>query len=80
MAALRIGVATWDDPLRRAEFLARVRACRSTANPAGVLVWNTDKRYLEDLARAGVPTIPTVLVPPGAALHAPAGDSVVKPS
>ena len=72
--------STWDYPLRRAGFLAWVRACRATANPAGVLAWNTDKRYLEDLARAGVPTIPTVFVPPGAVLRAPAGDSVVKPS
>ena len=72
--------STWDYPLRRAEFLAWARSCRTTANPAGVLAWNTDKRYLDDLADAGVPTIPTVFVPPGAALHAPAGDCVVKPS
>ena len=31
--------STWDYPLRRAEFLAWVRACRATANPAEVLVW-----------------------------------------
>jgi glutathione synthase/RimK-type ligase-like ATP-grasp enzyme len=72
--------STWDYPLRRDEFLTWTRACRTTLNPADVLAWNTDKRYLDDLSRAGVPTVPTVLVPPGAALRAPAQDYVVKPT
>ena len=72
--------STWDYPLRREEFLAWARACPRTANPVDVLVWNTDKRYLDDLARAGVPTVPTVLVPPGAAWTPPEGDHVVKPT
>ena len=72
--------STWDYPLRRGEFLAWSRRCRWTANPVDVLAWNTDKRYLEDLRRAGVPTVPTALVPPGEALRAPAGDYVVKPT
>jgi len=49
-------------------------------NPGDVLDWSTDKRYLGDLARVGVPTVPTVLVPPGAAWTAPDGDHVVKPT
>jgi hypothetical protein len=57
--------STWDYPLRRDEFLRWARGCPRTANPVDVLVWNTDKRYLDDLARAGVPTVPTLLVPPG---------------
>lgn len=32
------------------------------ANPASVLRWNTDKRYLEALTRAGVATTPTLFV------------------
>ena len=32
-------------------------------NPVPVLRWNTDKAYLEELANAGVPTVPTRLVP-----------------
>ena len=72
--------STWDYPLRRDEFLTWVRSCRRTANPADVLAWNTDKRYLADLARAGVPTVPGVLVPPGARLVPPDGDYVVKPT
>ena len=50
------------------------------ANPVDVLVWNTDKRYLDDLAAAGLPTVPTVFVPPGSDWPAPAGDLVVKPT
>jgi glutathione synthase/RimK-type ligase-like ATP-grasp enzyme len=31
-------------------------------NPAPVLSWNADKRYLDDLARAGARTVPTLFV------------------
>jgi glutathione synthase/RimK-type ligase-like ATP-grasp enzyme len=72
--------STWDYPLRRDEFLRWARGCPRTANPVDVLIWNTDKRYLDDLAAAGVPTVPTVLVPPGATWTAPGGDHVVKPT
>ncbi|WP_220036007.1 ATP-grasp domain-containing protein [Modestobacter versicolor] len=72
--------STWDYPLRHAEFLRWARGCPRTVNPVDVLAWNTDKRYLDDLARAGVPTVPTVLVPPGTAWTAPDGDHVVKPT
>ena len=33
-----------------------------------VLRWNTHKRYLQVLARQGIPTIPTVWLPPGKSL------------
>ena len=72
--------STWDYPLRRDEFLAWTRTCARTVNPRAVLEWNTDKRYLADLAAAGVPTAPTAFVPPGSALAAPDGDYVVKPA
>jgi O-ureido-D-serine cyclo-ligase len=35
-------------------------------NPLEVVRWNTDKRYLVELARAGVPVVPTRFVSPGA--------------
>lgn len=75
--------STWDYPLRRPEFLAWVERCRRTVNPADVLAWNTDKRYLDDLSDAGVATVPTVFVEPGGT--GPRGltagvDIVVKPS
>ncbi|MGH3967501.1 MAG: hypothetical protein ACRDTV_05115 [Mycobacterium sp.] len=41
---------------RPAEFLAWTRRVRHLLNPPDVVRWNTDKRYLRDLQRAGVPT------------------------
>jgi hypothetical protein len=57
--------STWDYVPRRAEFLAwaeRVEAVTALANPAEVLRWNTDKRYLADLAHLGVPVVPTTFL------------------
>ena len=54
--------STWDYAPRRDDFLAwarRVEAATRLFNPADVLAWNTDKRYLDDLAGAGVPVVPT---------------------
>jgi hypothetical protein len=45
---------------RWAAFLDRWPAHVPIANPAPVLRWNTDKLYLADLERAGVPTVPTI--------------------
>jgi len=60
----------WDYFVRLAEFRAwldarianQVRLC----NSAEILSWNFHKRYLEDLAVAGVPVVPTIIVPQGA--------------
>jgi glutathione synthase/RimK-type ligase-like ATP-grasp enzyme len=50
-------------------------------NPADVVAWNTDKRYLTDLRDAGVPVVPTAWVRPGEAWEVPAdGDWVIKPA
>jgi glutathione synthase/RimK-type ligase-like ATP-grasp enzyme len=50
-------------------------------NPAPVLAWNTDKRYLDELAAAGLPTVPTTFLAPGDAFAAPDGaELVVKPT
>ena len=54
--------STWDYAPRREEFLAwarRVEASSLLLNPAEVLAWNTDKRYLGELDAAGVPVFPT---------------------
>jgi glutathione synthase/RimK-type ligase-like ATP-grasp enzyme len=75
--------STWDYPLRRREFLTWSQRCRRTANPADVLAWNTDKRYLDDLSAAGVPTVPTLFVEPGGTVPrewASGGDVVIKPA
>ncbi|WP_438317101.1 ATP-grasp domain-containing protein [Streptomyces sp. HUAS TT3] len=76
--------STWDYPLRRSEFLAWAGAVQAVArldNPAGVVRWNTDKVYLQDLARLGVPVVPTRFIAPGEEVVLPdGGQFVVKPS
>jgi hypothetical protein len=60
--------STWDYTERFAEFLAwaeRTAKLTTLLNPPPVIRWNTDKHYLRDLARAGVPTVPTQFVEPG---------------
>jgi O-ureido-D-serine cyclo-ligase len=60
--------STWDYAERFAEFLAwaeRTAKLTTLVNPPPVIRWNTDKHYLRDLARAGVPTVPTQFVEPG---------------
>ena len=62
--------STWDYADRIDEFLGwaeRVDARTRLCNPPAVLRWNTDKHYLRDLARAGVPVVPTRFVEPGEA-------------
>jgi glutathione synthase/RimK-type ligase-like ATP-grasp enzyme len=60
--------SAWDYSWRAAEFVTwarRTGAVTRLANPAAVVRWNTDKRYLGDLAAAGVPVVPTRYVTPG---------------
>jgi glutathione synthase/RimK-type ligase-like ATP-grasp enzyme len=51
--------STWDYPERRDAFTAWADGLARVLNPAGVIRWNTDKRYLRDLAAAGLPVVPT---------------------
>ncbi|MGI5244325.1 ATP-grasp domain-containing protein [Dactylosporangium sp. CA-139066] len=72
---------TWDYARRRDEFVAWARTVPRLANPAAVIEWNTDKRYLRDLAFAGIPIVPTTWVEPGEEWAPPAeGEIVVKPA
>ncbi|HME49927.1 hypothetical protein [Mycobacterium sp.] len=73
--------ATWDYAERLDEFLAWTTTVRHLLNPAAVVAWNTDKRYLLDLARRGVPIVPTAVFAPGEEVQLPpGGEVVVKPS
>jgi glutathione synthase/RimK-type ligase-like ATP-grasp enzyme len=73
--------ATWNYTLRRADFLAWVGSVPRLYNPAPVVLPNTDKAYLAELADAGLPVVPTRLVPPGTELELPeSGEFVLKPS
>lgn len=61
---------TWDYWHRRDAFVAwaeQVGAATRLHNPARVIRWNTDKRYLSELEQAGVPIAPTVWLPRGSA-------------
>jgi len=73
---------TWDYVLRRAEFLEWAGSVPRLANPAAVLRWNTDKRYLDELARDGLPVVSTRFLAPGQPFVAPDGDGelVIKPA
>ncbi len=72
--------ATWDYIDRVNEFLAWTRRVRNLLNAPKVVAWNTDKRYLADLAKAGVPTLPSRFFAPGERVRLPAGEVVVKPA
>lgn len=54
--------STWDYDIRREEFLAWARSVPRLLNGAEVFAWNTDKAYLAELAAAGAPVVPTVVV------------------
>jgi cystathionine gamma-synthase len=59
---------TWDYAGQRERFVRwadAVGAHTSLHNPAALIRWNTDKRYLRDLAAGGVPTVDTVWLEPG---------------
>lgn len=57
---------TWDYQTRPAAFLAWADSVGPRLlNPAAVLRWNLDKRYLRELAEAGAPLAPTVWLEPG---------------
>ena len=74
---------TWDYWDRPAEFLATLRRIESETrlfNPSSLVAWNSDKRYLADLAAAGVPVVPSRFVDPGSSAVVPAGEVVVKPA
>ncbi len=63
--------STWDYHEKHDDFLAwarRVEATMPLWNGAATIVWNSDKRYLRELAEAGVRTVPTVWVERGSGL------------
>jgi hypothetical protein len=75
--------STWDYSRRDREFvrwLHRVERRTRLANPAPLVEWNIDKRYVDELAAAGLPVVPTTFLEPGDAVRIPdRGEIVVKP-
>ncbi|MDQ6874981.1 MAG: hypothetical protein M3042_07990 [Actinomycetota bacterium] len=71
----------WDYAPRREEFVAWAESVPRLANPAAVVRWNTDKRYLTDLSARGIPVVPTTFLAPGDSIALPeSGEFVVKPA
>lgn len=79
-ADLVIPRAAWDYAERREEFLAWSRRVRNLLNAPEVIEWNSDKHYLDDLAGAGVPIVPSTFLAPGQTVRIPRGEVVVKPA
>lgn len=60
---LTIVRSTWDyhlDPDGWFAWLDHTSAATSLVNPAALLRWNSDKSYLDALARRGLPVVPTI--------------------
>ncbi|MCW2813855.1 MAG: hypothetical protein JWN84_1310 [Nocardioides sp.] len=75
--------STWDYETRLPEFLAWARSVPTMLNSAELFAWNTDKHYLVELAAAGVPVVPTVVVEADGDLARAVADhlpAVVKPT
>ena len=71
----------WDYPTRRSEFVSWAARVPRLENPARVLEWNTDKRYLAELSARGIPVISTTWVRPND-IWQPPGEAqyVIKPA
>ncbi|GIH05080.1 ATP-grasp domain-containing protein [Rhizocola hellebori] len=72
----------WDYATRRDEFVRWARRVPRLANSVDVVEWNTDKRYLGELAASGVPVTPTTFIAPSEMWLPPTADGeyVIKPS
>ena len=58
LAPLTVIRSTWDYHLRRDDFVAWAKSVPGLQNPAGLVEWNTDKRYLLSLP-ASTPHVPS---------------------
>jgi hypothetical protein len=73
--------STWDYARRRDEFVAWCeRVGPRLHNCAPLVRWNSDKRYLADLAAGGLPVVETGFVRPRDPLPELEGELVVKPN
>ncbi len=72
--------STWDYTDHYEDFLAWTTRVPRLLNPPAIMRWSSDKRYLGELARAGVDVVPTTFVAPHETPVWPSGDMVVKPS
>jgi hypothetical protein len=79
--ALAVLRSPWDYAARRDEFVSWAATVPGLANPADIVGWNTDKRYLRALFAAGIPIVPTTWIEPVDGWSPPAGgEYVIKPA
>ena len=79
--ALVVARSPWDYTWRRDEFLAWAdRIGDRLENQPELIRWNSDKRYLADLASDGVPVVETTYVEPGQRPPPIESEVVVKPN
>jgi len=79
-AVIRTASDYVDDPRRFLDWCRQTSTLIPLANPVDILAWNSDKRYLRDLERAGVAIVPTLWIGPGESLgDVPWEPFVVKP-
>ncbi len=75
--------STWDYPVRPDDFGEWVRRTAGQTlllNPAGMVLENLDKRYLNRLAASGIDVVPTRFVSPGEPIGPIDAPFVLKPS
>lgn len=72
--------STWDYTARVEEYRTWVASLPRVLNSPALIIANTDKHYLADLARQGIATIPTTFADVGVVPLFPEGDFVVKPA
>ena len=75
--------SAWDYPERLEEFrgwLGAVSGVTELRNPVDVVDWSLDKHYLAELARGGVPIVPSAFLEPGDRFEPPPGEYVLKPA
>jgi len=71
----------WDYSRRRDEFVGWAdRAGPNLHNCAEILRWNSDKRYMADLGKAGLAVVETTFLEPGESWEGSDGEVVVKPT
>lgn len=78
---LVVARTVWDYVLRYDEFFTWLDSVRSPVENVPELIrWNGDKRYVADLAEAGLPVVETSFVAPGEEPPQISGEVVVKPT
>lgn len=78
---LVVARSPWDYTWRHEEFIAWARSVgQGLENAPELIRWNSDKRYLADLAEIGLPVVATTYVRPGDAPPPIEEEVVVKPT